>query len=156
LNLTPLNLPEYSIKLKEEKGGHYIFDAIRKKYLQLQPEEWVRQNFLQFLIQEKKYPASLIEIEKGLKLNTLQKRADAIVNTTLGKPLVLIEFKAPKVKITQETFEQIARYNTVFKVPYLIVSNGLQHYCCSINFDANSFEFLEEIPAYNELDKQVF
>ena len=93
-----LNLPPYPIKIKEENGEKYIFDAVRKKYLKLQPEEWVRQNFIQFLIQEKGYPASLIEIEKGLKLNTLQKRADAIVNSTQGQPLVLIEFKAPNVK----------------------------------------------------------
>ena len=136
-----LNLPKYPIKIKEEKGERYIFDTIRKKYLKLQPEEWVRQNFIQYLIQEKSYPASLIEIEKGLKVNTLQKRADVVINSPLGKPLVLIECKAPKVKITQETFEQVARYNTVFKVPYLIVTNGLTHYCCAINFKNNSFDF---------------
>ena len=147
-----LNLPKYPIKIKEEKGERYIFDAIRKKYLKLQPEEWVRQNFIQYLIQEKSYPASLIEIEKGLKVNTLQKRADVVINSTQGKPLVLIECKAPKVKVTQETFEQVARYNTVFKVPYLIVTNGLAHYFCVINFENNSFEFLEEIPDFKELE----
>ena len=151
MNLTPLNLPTYPIKLKEEKGGKYIFDAIRKKYLKLQPEEWVRQNFIQFLIQEKNYPASLIEIEKGLKVNALQKRADIVINSNLGSPLVLIECKAPKVKITQETFEQVARYNTVFKVPYLIVTNGLDHYCAVIDFTTNSFEFKKDIPRYKEL-----
>jgi len=147
-----LNLPKYPIKIKEEKGERYIFDTIRKKYLKLQPEEWVRQNFIQYLIQEKSYPASLIEIEKGLKVNTLQKRADVVINSTQGKPLVLIECKAPKVKVTQETFEQVARYNTVFKVPYLIVTNGLAHYFCVINFEKNSFEFLEEIPDFKELE----
>jgi len=147
-----LNLPKYPIKIKEEKGERYIFDTIRKKYLKLQPEEWVRQNFIQYLIQEKSYPASLIEIEKGLKVNTLQKRADVVINSTQGKPLVLIECKAPKVKVTQETFEQVARYNTVFKVPYLIVTNGLAHYFCVINFENNSFEFLEEIPDFKELE----
>ncbi|MCO6500583.1 MAG: type I restriction enzyme HsdR N-terminal domain-containing protein [Vicingus serpentipes] len=147
-----LNLPSYPIKLKEDAGEKYIFDAVRKKYLRLQPEEWVRQNFIQYLVQEKKYPISLIEIEKGLKYNELQKRADIVLNSTQGKPVVLVECKAPQVKISQATFEQVAVYNTVFKVPYLIVTNGLNHYCAKINFEDNSFQFLEEIPSYSELE----
>jgi type I site-specific restriction endonuclease len=146
-----LNLPSYPIKFKEEGGKQYIFDFIRKKYLVNTPEEWVRQNFIQFLIQEKKYPASLIAIEKGLKLNELQKRADGVVHDANGNPIVLIEFKAPSIRITETTFEQISRYNMVFKVPYLIVSNGLNHYCCKIDFTENSFEFIKEIPEYNQL-----
>lgn len=146
-----LNLPSYPIKLKDEGGKQYVFDFFRKKYLVNTPEEWVRQNFIHFLVQEKKYPASLIAIEKGLKLNELQKRADAVVYDANGDPIVLIEFKAPSVKITETTFEQISRYNMVFKVPYLIVSNGLNHYCCKIDFDDNSFEFIKEIPYYNKL-----
>jgi hypothetical protein len=146
-----LNLPTYSIKLKEEGGGQLIFDSIRRKYLVLTPEEWVRQNFIQYLIQEKDYPQSLIVIEKGLKLNELQKRADVLIYDKFGNPLLLIECKAAKVKINQETFEQIARYNQVFKVPYLIVTNGLNHYCCKVDFDKNNFEFLKEIPSYQEL-----
>jgi hypothetical protein len=145
-----LNLPSYSIKQKREGGKHYIFDSVRKKYLILTPEEWVRQNFIEYLIQEKGYPKGLIEIEKGLKLNELQKRADALVYQG-ADPKVLIEFKAPKVKITQDVFEQIGRYNSIFKVPYLIVSNGLSHYCAKIDFNNNSFEFLEDIPDYNSL-----
>jgi hypothetical protein len=146
-----LNLPQYPIKIKEEGGKQYIFDSIRKKYLVLTPEEWVRQNFIQFLIQEKGFPASLVEIEKGLKLNELQKRADAVISNNNGFPIVLIEFKATSVKITQETFEQVARYNSIFKVPYLIVSNGLEHFCAKIDFTQNSFEFLKEVPNYKEL-----
>jgi hypothetical protein len=146
-----LNLPQYPIKLKEERGTKYIFDPIRKKYLVLQPEEWVRQNFIQFLIQEKGFPASLIAIEKGLKLNELQKRADIVIYDNRGEPIVLIECKSPKVKINQEVFEQVARYNMVFKVPYLIVTNGLEHYCAKVNLNANSFEFLKELPEYNAL-----
>lgn len=146
-----LNLPSYPIKLKEEGGKQFVFDFIRKKYLVNTPEEWVRQNFIQFLIQEKKYPASLIAIEKGLKLNELQKRADVVVYDNNGEAIVLIEFKAPSIKITETTFEQISRYNMVFKVPYLIVSNGLNHYCCKIDFTQNSFEFIKEIPDYNKL-----
>ncbi len=146
-----LNLPQYPMKIKEEGGKYFIFDSIRKKYLVLTPEEWVRQNFIQFLIQEKGFPASLIAIEKGLRLNELQKRADAVVSDNNGLPIVLIEFKAPSVKITQETFEQIGRYNSIFKVPYLIVSNGLEHFCAKIDFQKNSFEFLEDVPAYKKL-----
>jgi len=149
-DMKKLNLPHYPIKVKEDKGKQYIFDSIRKKYLVLTPEEWVRQNFIQYLIHDKKYPLALIEIEKGLTLNELQKRADALVYKN-SKPLVLIEFKAPKVKITQEVFEQIGRYNSVFKVPYLIVSNGLQHYCAKINFEKNTFEFLDGVPMYDTL-----
>ncbi|PCI98526.1 MAG: restriction endonuclease subunit R [Flavobacteriales bacterium] len=146
-----LNLPQYPIKIKEEKGVNYIFDPIRKKYLVLLPEEWVRQNFIQFLIKDKNYLASLIAIEKGLKLNELQKRADIVIYDKQAQPIVLIECKAPKVKINQEVFEQVARYNMVFKVPYLVVTNGLDHYCAKVNFIENSFEFLVDIPNYKEL-----
>ncbi|MDB4533622.1 type I restriction enzyme HsdR N-terminal domain-containing protein [Vicingaceae bacterium] len=146
-----LNLPQYPIKLKEEKGTKYIFDPIRKKYLVLQPEEWVRQNFIQYLINEKSFPSSLIAIEKGLKLNELQKRADIVIYDKQAQPIVLIECKAPKVKINQEVFEQVARYNVVFKVPYLVVTNGLEHFCAKVNLLENSFEFLKELPIYKEL-----
>jgi len=146
-----LNLPTYPIKLKEEGGKQYIFDTIRKKYLVLTPEEWVRQNFVQYLIQEKEFSAGLISIEKGLKLNELQKRADILVYNINSQPVVLVECKAQNVKINQETFEQIARYNMVFKVPYLVVTNGMEHYCAKIDFTQNSFEFLTEIPCYKEL-----
>lgn len=146
-----LNLPQYPIKTKEEGGTTYIFDPIRKKYLVLLPEEWVRQNFIQFLIKDKNYTAGLIAVEKGLKLNELQKRADIVIHDNQGKPLVLIECKAPKIKINQDVFEQIARYNMVLKVPYLVVTNGIDHYCAKIDFAANSYEFLEEIPNYLEV-----
>ena len=141
-----LNLPQHPLKIKKEDGTRYIFDAIRKKYLVLLPEEWVRQNFVQFLVRDKNYAASLIAIEKGLKLNELQKRADIVIYDKQAKPVVLIECKAPKVKINQQVFEQIARYNMVFKVPYLVVTNGLEHYCAKVDFENNSFEFLKDIP----------
>jgi hypothetical protein len=147
-----LNLPFYPFKTKEEKGKSYIFDEIRKKYLQLTPEEWVRQHFVKYLIQEKNYPASLIVLEKGLKLNELSKRADVLIYKD-SSPILLVECKAPEVKITQSTFDQIARYNLVFKVPYLIVTNGINHYCCVINFETNSFDFLKEIPDFGNLIK---
>jgi hypothetical protein len=146
-----LNLPQYPVKLKEEKGTKYIFDPIRKKYLVLLPEEWVRQNFIQYLINEKSFPSTLIAIEKGLKLNELQKRADIVIYDNKGQPIVLIECKAPKVKINQEVFEQVARYNIVFKVPYLVVTNGIEHYCAKVDLKENSFEFLQELPVYRDL-----
>jgi hypothetical protein len=146
-----LNLPQHPLKIKEENGTRYIFDVIRKKYLVLLPEEWVRQNFVQFLVCDKNYAASLIAIEKGLKLNELQKRADIVIYDNQGAPIVLIECKAPKIKINQEVFEQVARYNVVFKVPYLVVTNGLEHYCAKVDFETSSFEFLEDIPDYKSL-----
>lgn len=146
-----LNLPQYPIKTKEEGGTTYIFDPIRRKYLVLLPEEWVRQNFIQFLINDKGYAASLIAIEKGLNLNELHKRADIVIYDNRAQPVVLVECKAPKIKINQDVFEQIARYNMVFKVPYLVVTNGLDHYCAKIDFEENSFEFLKEIPNYKKL-----
>jgi hypothetical protein len=146
-----LNLPSYSIKTKEEGGKQFIFDAIRKKYLVLTPEEWVRQNFIQYLIHEKDFSAGLIAIEIGLKLNELQKRADILIYDNNSQPVVLVECKAQNVKINQETFEQIARYNMVFRVPYLVVTNGMNHYCAKINYTENSFEFLKEIPNFKEI-----
>ncbi|MCB9175328.1 MAG: type I restriction enzyme HsdR N-terminal domain-containing protein [Flavobacteriales bacterium] len=145
-----LNLPFYNITLKEENGKQFIYDDIRKKYLSLTPEEWVRQNFIKYLISEKNVPASLIVIEKGLKLNELSKRADILIYKD-SSPILLVECKAPKVKITQDTFDQISRYNLTFKVPYLIVTNGLNHYCCKIDFDKNSYTFLEEIPDFSAI-----
>lgn len=145
-----LNLPFYNITLKEENGKHFIFDDIRKKYLRLTPEEWVRQNFVKYLIDEKKYPASLIVIEKGLKLNELTKRADVLIYKD-STPVLLVECKAPTVKISQDTFDQISRYNLTFKVPYLMVTNGMSHYCCQIDFEKNSYHFLEDIPEFGEL-----
>jgi type I site-specific restriction endonuclease len=143
-----LNLPSYSFKLKQDKDKTYVFDAIRKKYVLLTPEEWVRQHIIQFVIQEKKYPASLVAVEIGLKYNQLQKRADVLVYNTSGKPLLLIECKAPEVKITQDVFHQIALYNMTYKVAYLLVTNGLEHYCCVMDYANNTYQFLQDIPEY--------
>lgn len=145
----PLNLPTYPIRIKEEENGTYIFDVIRKKFLLLTPEEWVRQHLVHFLVEEKKYPRSLIQLEGGLKLNNLQKRSDILIFNNIGQKIVLIECKAPSVKISQETFDQIARYNFVHQVKWLVVSNGLQHYCCAIDFEKKSYHFVEELPDYS-------
>lgn len=146
-----LNLPTYSFRTRQTESKIQIFDEIRKKFLVLTPEEWVRQNFIRYLVEEKHFPASLMAIETGLKLNQNQFRADLLVYSKGGNPLMIIEFKAPEVKITQKTFDQIARYNLTFMVPYLIVSNGLSHYCCQVDFDARNYQFFKDIPDFSDL-----
>ena len=146
-----LNLPEYQFSIRQLSTSKEIFDAFRKKYVALTPEEWVRQHFIRFLVEEKGFPASLIAIEKGLTINGKPRRFDAVAHNNNGEPLVLIEFKAASVKISQKVFEQIATYNQLLRVKYLIVSNGLKHYCCEINFTTQSIQFLPEIPEYNTL-----
>jgi len=143
-----LNLPKYQFRFKEVADKIHIFDAFRKKYVLLTPEEWVRQNFLQYLLTEKKYPLSLIAVEAGLKYNQMQKRADVLVYDKQGQPFLLVECKAPEIKISQDTFDQVARYNMVFKVNYLVVTNGLDHFCCKMDYSDNSYRFLPEIPAF--------
>lgn len=146
--LVNLNLPKYDFKLKRIEGSEYIFDEVRKKYIKLTPEEWVRQHLVHYLNVYKKYPVSLMSIEHALVYNGMKKRADIVCFDTSGKPIVIVECKAPSVKISQKVFEQIARYNFDLKVPYLMVSNGLEHYCCQMNYDKASFDFLKEIPEY--------
>jgi len=146
-----LNLPTYSFNIKFQEQRKYIFDTLRKKYVLLTPEEWVRQNFLKYLIDEKKYPASLIFVEMEIKLNKLSKRCDAVIFNRNGEPLLIVECKAASVKIDQIVFDQIARYNMQLKVNYLIVTNGLNHYCCKIDFEKQSYIFLNEVPEYDQL-----
>jgi hypothetical protein len=147
-----LNLPTYSFNIKFQEQRKYIFDTLRKKYVLLTPEEWVRQNFLKYLIEEKKYPASLIFVEMEFKLNTLSKRCDAVVFNRNGEPALIVECKAASVKIDQIVFEQIARYNMQLQVNYLIVTNGLNHYCCKIDFEKQSYEFLKDIPVFDQIN----
>lgn len=146
-----LNLPTYSFRIKSEKGKEYIFDDLRKKFVRLSPEEWVRQNFIRFLIEEKQFRPALMAPEAGVMVNGNALRADLIVYGRHGQPVVAVEFKAPTVKITQETFNQIVRYNMELKVDYLIVSNGLAHYCCLIDYLNNSYAFIENIPGFDEV-----
>ena len=148
---TPLAFPPYSFKLKEEGDVVFIFDEVRKKFLVLTPEEWVRQHVVKFLIQEKKVPKALIQLERGLTYNGLQKRSDVLVFNSAGQKILLVECKAPSVKINQDTFDQIARYNFVHRVPWLLVSNGLAHYCCLLNWEQNSYQFVPELPIYAHL-----
>ncbi len=149
-----LNLPEYEFKTRLNNGKTEIFDEVRKKYLVLTPEEWVRQNLIKYLINDREIPAGLISIEKGLKVNTMNKRTDIIVYNKKGKPGMIVECKATNVKIDQKVFEQIARYNMSLNVALLLVSNGYTHYCCEIDYTKNSFSFLESIPDYDTLCKK--
>lgn len=144
-----LNLPSYKPQLKSKENKTLIFDKCRKKYVALTPEEWVRQHFINYLIEYKKYPFSLIAIEKELKLNNLKKRSDIIVFNKEGKPNIIVECKGPSIKINQSTFDQIARYNLEINAQYLIVTNGLEHYYSTINHKNKSYTFLKDIPNYN-------
>jgi hypothetical protein len=147
-----LNIPEYPLKIRTGfESKKEVFDQFRKKYVSLTPEEWVRQHFLHYLVNEKGYPASLIAVEKGLKIHNLQKRFDAVVYNNTLKPIVLIEFKSPEVKLSQKVFDQVAIYNHKMMVKFLIVSNGLAHYCCEMNYQMKNYSFLEEIPGYQTL-----
>jgi hypothetical protein len=143
-----LNLPEYAFRIKKEGGKQYIFDSIRKKYIVLTPEEWVRQNFIQYLINEKKYPENLMSVEKQIKVNGKQRRFDLLIYSRNGQPKLIVEFKAPGVKISQDTFDQVVRYNMVLRVERVIVSNGIQHFACEIDYEKNSFSYLSEIPVF--------
>ena len=151
LMMQKLNLPEYSFKIITKESKSYLFDALRKKYIRLTPEEWVRQNFIQFLIVEKKYSVALIAVEAGVKVNNNPQRADLVVFDRSGNPVLVAEFKAPEIKISQQTFDQIVRYNMQLKVKFLIVSNGLDHFCCQINYSDNSYVYLAEIPDFSAL-----
>lgn len=148
-NPVELNLPPYPFKLHQKNNVVFIFDELRKKDLVLTPEEWVRQHFVQYLIIQKKYPKTLTKLEGGLKLNRLQKRTDILIFDKSGKAQVLVECKATSIKITQDVFDQAARYNMIHKVKYLVISNGLQHFCCVMDYEKNSYQFLEELPAYS-------
>lgn len=143
-----LNLPNYDFKMKTEQGLRQIFDPVRKKMVKLDPEEWVRQNLIRFLNQDKNYPISLMAVEKGLTVNKLNKRFDILCYNNDSNPLLLVECKAPSVKISQSAFDQISIYNLQFKVPFLLVSNGLEHFCCQLDYEKNSYSFLSEIPDY--------
>lgn len=147
-----LNLPAYDFKTAKKEGRSVIFDSLRRRWVKLTPEEWVRQNFIRYLVEERQFPGSLIAIEHSLRLNRQDFRADAVVFSTAGKPLLLVECKAPEVKITQKVFDQVVRYNFEFRVDYLLVSNGLTHFCCKIDKENLTYAFLPEIPFFSALD----
>jgi hypothetical protein len=146
-----LNLPEYPFRISQKENQYYIFDEIRKKHLVLTPEEWVRQHFIQFLIKDKKFPKSLIQVEAGLTLNSLQKRTDIVVFNTSGERILIVECKAPGIKISQAVFDQAARYNSVHKTGWLSVTNGLKHCHAKIDHVSGTFAFVQELPEYTSL-----
>ncbi len=144
-----LNFKPYDFRFKNSENKIYIFDVIRKKFVVLQPEEWVRQHVVHYLNKEKKYPLSHINVEKQLKVNNLTRRYDVVVFKPNGEILVLVECKAPEVEISQKTFDQIARYNMQLKSNYLMVTNGLNHFYCNMDFTQEKYSFLKDIPDFN-------
>jgi len=144
-----LNFPKFEFRFKNNENKVSIFDVIRKRFMVLQPEEWVRQHCVHYLITIKKYPISLINVEKELKVNDLKKRYDIVVFNTDGSIHLIVECKAPKIEIKQNTFDQIARYNLALNATYLMVTNGINHYYCNMDFDEEKYHFLQDIPEYN-------
>jgi hypothetical protein len=143
-----LNLPEYSIKIAERNGKKVIFDILRRKYVALTPEEWVRQHFVHFIIEKKGYPQTLIANEVELKIGNKSLRCDSVLYDRNMQPRMIIEYKSPSIELQQKVFNQISTYNLLLKVDYLIVSNGMQHYCCKMDYENHKYVFLEEIPDY--------
>lgn len=146
-----LNLPPVQLKIQQQGDKDYVFDPLRKQYVRLSPEEYVRQSFVSFLIEYKDYPQGLLANEVSIALGPVTRRCDTVLYDPLLKPQMIIEYKAPNVPVGQSTFDQIARYNASLQVPWLIVSNGLQHYCCLINKEKGDYSFLKDIPPYSEL-----
>ncbi len=146
-----LNLPTFDAKIAARNGKNVIFDMIRRRYVALTPEEWVRQHFVHFLVEHKGYPPALLANEIQVKLNGTKKRCDTVLFRRDLTAQMIVEYKAPDVEITQQVFDQITRYNMVLKVDYLIVSNGLQHYCCRIDYAQGTYHFLQDIPQYGDL-----
>ena len=149
--MLPLNLPNFDIKVKKSADQLLVWDETRRKYVALTPEEWVRQHFVHFLISEKGYRQELSANEVSIKLNGTAKRCDTVIYDRLLTPLMIVEYKAPSITITPKVFDQIVRYNRVLHVQYLIVSNGIRHFCCQIDYETLSYRFLKEIPDAQEV-----
>lgn len=151
--MIPLNLPPFDIKLKKDAEGEIlVYDFLRRKWLKLTPEEWVRQHFTHYLVEQKHYPAGLLANEVGININGNVRRCDTVLYDREGmRPRVIVEYKAPHVNITQEVFHQISSYNSVLRADYLFVSNGLHHYCCKLDYENNSMSYLKEVPDFKEL-----
>ncbi|MEZ5146536.1 MAG: type I restriction enzyme HsdR N-terminal domain-containing protein [Bacteroidales bacterium] len=147
-----LNLPTYQFRIQIVEGKQKIFDQWRKKFVVLTNEEWVRQNFIRFLVEDKNFPDSLIAIETGLKVVKRNKRTDAVVYSRSGRPIAIVECKAPEIELNEEVFDQIIRYNMTLQVPYLMVTNGLIHICCMLDYESYSVKYLREIPNFNSIE----
>ena len=146
-----LNLPQYEIKIGEKGGKRTIFDFLRRKYVTLTPEEWVRQHFVHYLVEHKGYPKGLLGNEVELHIGEKSLRCDSILYNKVAEPQMIIEYKAPTIQLQQKTFDQISAYNLLLRVDYLIVSNGLQHYCCKMDYDNQKYLFFQDIPDYENL-----
>lgn len=147
--MVALNLPSFEYNVKKADGKMFIFDILRKKYVTLTPEEWVRQHFIHYMIEQLNYPKSLIRIETGLVYNTLSKRCDITVFDRTGTPWLIVECKAPEQKIDQETLRQASVYNLTIKARYVVLTNGLKHICCETNYGQQAWKSLNELPAYD-------
>ena len=146
--MVTLAFPEYKFNIRTKSDITQIFDITRNKFIKLTPEEWVRQNFLMYMISQLGYPKSLIITEKTLKYGKLTKKADIVIYDSSAKPRIIVECKAPSIKLSQDVFDQLARYNFSLNVDYLIISNGLEHYCCLMDYENQTYHFLEAIPSY--------
>jgi type I site-specific restriction endonuclease len=148
MSLPQLNFPKYDFRLRENESRPEIFDEVRKKWVTLTPEEWVRQHVAKWLVEEKKYPAGLLAVEKSIQVNGLTKRCDIVASDRNGKPILIVECKAHDVEISQLVFDQTARYNMTLKVDLFLITNGLRHFCCNMDTDNNSYVFLKELPLF--------
>ena len=144
-------MPQSKIKIRQSQDKTEVFDILRKKWLVMTPEEEVRQQLVHYLIEEKNYPAGRLAVEYSLRINSLKRRADIVAFNQFGHPILIVECKAPSVKITQKVFDQIARYNLSMKVDYLVVSNGHHNYCCMMDVKKEAYQFLESIPEYHKI-----
>jgi hypothetical protein len=153
VRVQPLNLPDHGVKLRHDADAVRVFDPVRRKWLVLTPEEWVRQHVLNHLMHDLGCPASLVALEHTITLNDLTKRADIVVHGNDAKPLLLVECKAPEVRMDQKVFEQAARYNLVFRVRFLLVTNGLTHYCCQVDPNTGTVDFLPKVPPFAEMTR---
>jgi len=149
--MQPLNYPSYPFRFKNRENKIYIFDVVRKKFVVVQPEEWVRQHVVHYLLKDRNYPLGHINVEKQLWVNKIKKRYDVVVFDPQGGIEVLVECKSPQINITQEVFDQIARYNLQLRAKYLMVTNGLEHYYCEMDFEKKKYNFLKDIPSYIRL-----
>jgi type I site-specific restriction endonuclease len=149
--MDPLNLPTYFFRIKQQKEKKYIFDEIRRRFVLLTPEEWVRQHVVKYLVQTKSFPQMLMAVEKGFSHNRRMQRYDILVYDRIGDPLMIVECKAPTVEINQNAFDQAGRYNLKHRAPYMLITNGRKHYCCRMNLKNKEYKFLPEIPEYNDM-----
>lgn len=149
-----LNLPAFNVQLDQQNGRTSIYDFLRHRYVCLTPEEWVRQHFTHYLVEHKHYPAALLANEVTIEVSGVARRCDSVLYHRLGgRPQIIVEYKAPDIRITQQVFQQIYAYNSVLHADYLIVSNGLQHYCCHIDYRAMQVNYLPEIPDFEHLQQ---